>query len=562
MATGEPVRSFGDNGRVDLRAGLGRPVESLSISATSPGVIFEDLLIIGSSLSESLPAAPGDVRAYDVHSGELVWSFHTIPHPGEYGHDTWPEDAWTYAGAANSWSGISLDPQRGMVFFGTGSAADDFYGANRHGDNLFANSVVALDARSGKRRWHFQVVRHDTWDRDLPAPPALVTVQRDGKAVDAVAQITKSGHVFVLDRDSGESLFPLEERAVPVSRLPGEQLAARQVLPLKPAPFSRQVFDASTVTQRSPEATAAVREQLRELTTGDQFMPPDTKGQVVFPGFDGGGEWGGPAFDPQTGLLYVNANEMAWLLKMDEKQPLPAGARAADVYASLCASCHGAERQGGGGFPALLDIRERFDHVQITDLLRDGRGRMPSFAPFLEWQGRDAIAAYLLHGSNTPIEAALGADSPLFLKYRLSGYTMFTDPQGYPANSPPWGTLSAIDLNSGDFAWQVPLGVYPELEAKGLTDTGSQNYGGPVVTAGGLVFIAATLYDDRIRAFDKASGELLWQHALPAAGSATPAVYMADGRQFIVIAAGGNKFGGRQSGVYMAFALPEQQPAR
>lgn len=557
-STGKPIAAFGDAGRVDLRAGLGRPIDSVSISATSPGVVFGDLLILGSSVSETLPAPPGDVRAYDVHTGELAWSFHTIPHPGEYGHDTWPEDAWTYAGGANAWSGMSLDRERGMVFFGTGSAADDFYGANRIGDNLFANSIVALDASTGTRRWHFQVVRHDVWDRDLPAPPLLATVERDSKPVDAVVQITKSGHVFVLDRDTGASLFPLQEVPVEPSALPGESLAKTQVLPVLPKAFARQVFDESVVTDRSPEASAYVRRRLEEITTGGQFIPPGLRAQAVLPGFDGGGEWGGPAFDPETSLLYVNANEMPWLLQMSQKEPLPPGARAADVYDSLCASCHGDDGAGTADFPSVQNLAERMTHEQITDLLHKGRGRMPTFEAHLDWQGRDALAEYLLNGNNAAIDAALGADSPLFLRYRINGYPLFTDHEGYPAVKPPWGTLSAIDLNSGDFAWQIPLGEYPELAAEGLGNTGSQNYGGPVVTAGGLVFIAATLFDRRIRAFDKATGVLLWSHELPAAGVATPAVYESGGRQFIVISAGGGKFGGAQSGKYIAFALPEE----
>ncbi len=555
-ATGAPVETFGDGGRVDLREGLGRPVDSVGISATSPGVVFEDLVIMGSSLSESLPAAPGDVRAYDVHTGELRWSFHTIPHPGEYGHDTWPEDAWTYSGGANAWSGMSLDRERGMVFFGTGSASDDFYGANRHGDNLFANSIVALDARTGKRKWHFQVVRHDAWDRDLPAPPVLATVKRDGEPVDTVVQVTKSGHVFVLDRDSGESLFPLEAVPVSPSALPGEKLAETQWLPKVPAPFARQVFDEGTITDRSPEATANVRGQLEAITIGGQFIPPSTRAQAVFPGFDGGAEWGGPAFDPETSILYVNANEMPWLLKMEERQPLPAGARASQAYQLLCASCHGDDRQGTGEFPSLVDLDQRLDWEGFTDVLMTGRGRMPAFSPWFDWKGRDAMAAYLLEGRDVPIETALGADSPLFLRYRIAGYPLFTDHEGYPAVKPPWGTLSAINLDTGEFAWQVPLGEYPELVKQGMTNTGSQNYGGPVATAGGLVFIAATLFDHKLRAFDKATGEQLWEYELPAAGVATPAVFDVDGRQFIVISAGGGKFGGKQSGKYVAFALP------
>ena len=555
-ATGEPVTSFGDQGRVSLREGLGRPPETIGISATSPGVVYQDLLILGSAVSETLPAAPGDIRAWDVHSGELVWSFHTIPHPGETGHDSWPEEAWTYSGGANSWSGISLDRERGMVFFGTGSAADDFYGANRHGDNLFANSIVALDAATGKREWHFQVVRHDVWDRDLPAPPALVTVQRDGRPVDAIAQVTKSGHVFVLDRDSGESLFPLEEISTPPSRLPGEALAASQVLPLVPEPFARQVLDESQLTNRTPEAREHVLAQLADMNHGGQFIPPEIRPLALFPGFDGGAEWGGPAFDPESSLLYVNSNEMAWILRLEEKLPLPKGARASDVYQLICASCHGANREGNGEFPSLAALPAALDKHEIVSLLRDGRGRMPSFNSHLDTDGQYAMARFLLSGEDAELESAIGADSPLFLRFRNTGYPKFTDHEGYPAVKPPWGTLNAINLETGEYAWKIPLGEYPALVEQGHGVTGSQNYGGPVVTAGGLVFIAATSFDNKIRAFDKANGKLLWEYVLPAAGNATPAVYEADGRQFIVISAGGNKMGGPKSGIYLAFALP------
>lgn len=556
-ATGKPIKTFGVDGRVDMRVGLGRPAEQVGISATSPGVVFDDLVIMGSSLSETLPAAPGDVRAWNVHTGELAWSFHTIPHPGEFGHDTWPRDAWTYSGGANAWSGISLDRERGWVFFGTGSASDDFYGANRHGDNLFANSIVALDARTGERQWHFQVVRHDAWDRDLPAPPVLATVNRDGQPVDAVVQITKSGHVFVLDRQTGRSLFPLRNVAVKPSSLPGERLAETQVLPVLPKPFARQVFDESIITDRTPEAAANVREQLEGMDYGGQFIPPSTRPQVVLPGFDGGGEWGGPAFDPRSSMLYVNANEMPWLLQLEEKHPLPEGATASQAYTLLCAACHGDDRKGTGAFPSLENLGERMDWESLVGVLESGQGRMPAFASWLDWRARDVMAGWLLEGRDAPIESALGADSPLFLRYRIAGYPLFTDHEGYPAVKPPWGTLSAINLDTGEFAWQVPLGEYPELAAQGLRDTGSQNYGGPVVTAGGLVFIAATLFDHKIRAFDAATGEVLWQYEMPAAGVATPAVYEVDGRQFIAISAGGGKFGGKQSGRYMAFALPE-----
>jgi quinoprotein glucose dehydrogenase len=554
--TGKPIESFGDGGRVDLREGLGRPAASLGVAATSPGVVFDDLIIMGSAVSESLPAAPGHVRAYDVQSGELRWIFHTIPQPGEFGYDTWPPDAWGYLGGANSWGGMSVDRERGTVFFGTGSATYDFYGANRHGANLFANCLVALDAHSGKRLWHYQFVHHDVWDRDLPAAPALVTVERDGRRIDAVAQTTKTGHVFVFDRETGEPLFPIEEHPEPASRIPGEQLAATQPLPVKPPPFARQAYTEDMIPDRNPAVAAYVRQRLESLTVGGQFIPPDTKGQVLLPGFDGGGEWGGPAFDPETDLLYVNANEMPWLLQLRETEPLQESMPASAVYSQLCATCHGEDRQGSGGVPALTGIASRYGVDGLAALIRTGGSRMPAFAGWLDDRGAHGLAEFLIDGEDTTIRLKQ-ENFPLHLRYELKGYELFLDNEGYPAVKPPWGTLTAIDLDKGELAWQVPLGEYPQLVERGIRNTGSMNYGGPVVTAGGLLFIAATLFDNKIRAFDKTTGELLWEHVLPNAGAATPAVYEAAGREFVVIAAGGSKFGDEHSDMYVAFTLPE-----
>ncbi|HKJ02406.1 MAG TPA: PQQ-binding-like beta-propeller repeat protein, partial [Longimicrobiales bacterium] len=348
-ATGVPIPTFGKDGWVDLREGLGRPAEGLSVSASSPGVVYEDLLIMGSSVPESLPSAPGDIRAFDVNTGELRWSFHTIPHPGEIGYGTWPPDAWRIAGGANAWSGVTLDRGRGMVFAATGSASYDFYGANRLGDNLFANSVLALDARTGERIWHFQALHHDLWDRDFPAAPALVTVTRDGRPVDAVAQITKTGHVYLFERTSGTPLFPIEERAVPAGGMAGDRTSPRQPFPVLPPPFARQRLTEDELTRRTPAAHAAALATFNAYATEDPFSPPDTSGIIIFPGVDGGGEWGGPAFDPETGLLYVNSNEMAWLLKLVPQSD-------ESLYAATCASCHGADRRGTAIGPSLVDV--------------------------------------------------------------------------------------------------------------------------------------------------------------------------------------------------------------
>ena len=554
-ATGKLVPGFGDGGQIDLRQGLGRDPSGITIRATSPGIVYKDLLIMGSLVSEDLPSAPGDIRAYDVRTGKIRWSFHTMPHPGEFGYDTWPKDAWLYSGGVNNWAGMSIDAARGLVFVPTGSASFDFYGANRLGDDLFANSLLALKADTGERVWHFQVVKHDLWDRDLPAPPSLVTVKRNGRLVDAVAQSTKSGHLFVFDRETGAPLFPVEYRAVPASDVDGEVAAKMQVLPLKPPPFARQIFTEDMVTRRTPEAHDAAVKLLRQLRSAGQFVPPSFQGSVVFPGFDGGAEWGGGSFDPETGLFYVNANEMPFYQKVlprPEAQGGRMGSRA--IYLRNCAACHREDRAGTPPeFPALVGIASKRSAAEIASVIRSGSGRMPAFA-FLQDAAIEAVTQYLTTGEER--EVAVGA-SPAQLKYTVDGYNKILDVDGYPAVEPPWGTLNAINLDSGEIEWKIPLGEFPELAAKGMPNTGSENYGGPVATAGGLLFIGASIHDKKFHAFDKATGKLLWETLLPAAGNATPAIYEAGGRQFVVIAAGGGKWGAPSGGVYVAFALPQ-----
>jgi quinoprotein glucose dehydrogenase len=535
--------------RVDLREGLGREPGKQSYVLTSPGIVYRDLIIVGGRLPEALPAAPGDVRAYDVRTGKMRWIFHTIPHPGELGYDTWPAEAWTYTGAANNWAGMALDAQRGILYVPTGSAATDFYGADRVGDDLFANTLLALKADTGERIWHFQAVRHDLWDRDFPTPPLLVTVKHEGRAVDAVAQLSKQGWVYLFDRLTGMPLFPIEYRGYAASDVPGEVAAKEQGLPVKPAPYARQSLTEETLTQRTPAAHEWAVEQFRKMHSGT-FVPfsvgVDT---LIFPGFDGGAEWGGQAFDPTSGLLYVNANEMGWNAGLEETQ---AGGSARRLYNAQCATCHGDDMRGSPPqIPSVGDLAGRKTAAQIAGVIREGGGRMPGF-PALSPGDVNALADLLLSGANK--ELASGDSANARPRYRFKGYHRFLDPDGYPAIAPPWGTLSAINLNTGEYAWRIPFGEYPELADK---TTGSENYGGPIVTAGGLVFIAATNYDRKFRAFDKSTGKLLWETTLPMAGNATPITYELGGKQYLVIYATGGKSGkwGPSGGVYVAFTL-------
>ena len=553
--TGRPLAGFGDGGRIDLREGFrGRDPRTLSVGLNTPGVFYGDLLIIGSIVPEGLPSAPGDIRAFDVHTGRQQWAFHTIPHPGEFGYETWPKDAWTYTGGANAWSGLALDERRGLVYAATGSAAYDFYGGNRHGDNLFANTILCLRAATGERVWHFQAVRHDIWDRDFPAAPTLVTIERAGRAVDAVAQIAKNGRTYVFDRETGEPRFPMETVEVPASDVPGERTSPRQVLPALPPPFARQRFTEEMITTRTPEAHRAVRERWLGLRRSGEFEPPSEPGSILFPGMDGGAEWGGAAFDPAAGLLFVNANEMAWVVKL-AKREMPDGQPETSrvLYERHCAACHRSDFSGQPPeFPSLQGIAGRRDVDQILEATREGGGRMPPFKHLNRAVVR-AIVHYIVTGE--PVSVGAGIATPYDVPYTLDGDIRFTDPDGFPAITPPWGTLTAIDLNKGAIRWQVPLG---EMPGSGVENSGSENYGGPVVTASGLLFIGATNYDNKFRAFEAATGRLLWETSLPAAGNATPAVYEVAGRQFVVIGAGGGKWGAPSGGTYVAFSLPER----
>lgn len=579
---GQPVRSFGTNGEVDLRIGLGgkevfgHETANLAIRSTTPGVLFEDLLIMGSSVSEGGDAPPGYIQAINVVTGKLAWVFHTVPLPGEFGYETWSKDAYRKIGGANCWAGMVVDEKRGMVYAGTGSPSVDFYGGARVGKNLFANCVIALNAKTGKRIWHYQTVHHDLWDRDAPCPPNLIRVKHHGKMVDAVAQATKDGLIFVFDRDTGTPLFPVKETPVPIKpALPGEQPWPTQPIPVKPRPFANQELTAADITDRTPEAHAYVLDRFLNSKSGSKYLPPSLEGTLYY-GFGGGAEWGGNAADP-GGIIYQNSNNMLWWLKMRDTQKDDGitASKGSVLFNSNCAVCHAnnssttaTAKNTVQAYPDLSNISKRLSREQIAGILETGRGRMPSFQHIPVAERKELIDFLMkmekpantgkaddIHQSALQVKSVANSDFPYMPPFLNNGNVQFRDQDNYPAIKPLWGTLNAIDLNTGDYLWTVPLGEYPELKAKGMAPTGTENHGGPVVTAGGLVFIAAT-YDEKIRAFDSKTGEIIWEYKLPAGGFSTPITYMVNGKQYVAIAAGGTRYGLKPGGSYVAFALP------
>lgn len=564
--TGESVFTFGDSGRVSLKSGLGQTVEKKYVASRTPGTVFGDLIIMPLSLSEGSDAAPGNIQAFNIRTGELAWVFKTIPEPGEFGYDTWPEhaDRTTNVGAANNWAGMAVDQKRGIVYVPTGSAAFDFYGGARKGSNLFANTLLALNAKTGERIWHFQFVHHDILDRDAPAPPNLLTVTHDGKKIDAVAQVTKQGFVYLFNRETGEPLFPIEEVPQPASDIPGEEAWPTQPLPTKPLPYARQ-----TLRENDLNPYSSNRDSLLILFRKSRFEGPYTplsrQGSIVYPGLDGGAEWGGAAVDPD-GIMYLNSNEMGWLISLDERKPVKKNnvSPGQQVYAMHCSSCHGPERKGNAasGYPSLVNLDDRFERDHVLNVITKGKGMMPGFQRLTANEKKNLLAWLYGEKQSGTDERQPTADKKEVMgdqppDFKISGYTKFLDKDGYPGIRPPWGTLNAIDLNTGEFIWTKVFGSYPELEARGIPQTGSESYGGPVITASGLLFIAGTK-DKKFRAYNKATGELLWETTLPAAGFATPSTYEVDGRQYVVIACGGTKLGAEKGDSYVAFALSEK----
>lgn len=569
-STGKPVSSFGKDGRISLHDNLemNRDISDLRVTSTSAGMIYKDLIIMGSSLSEEEESAPGHIRAYDVYTGELKWLFKTIPAPGEKGYATWADpEAYKYVGSANAWGGFSLDEKRGILYASTGTANADYYGGKRRGDNLFGNSILALDAGTGKYIWHFQAIHHDLWDWDFPNAPALLTVKKDGKSIDALVQTSKQGYIYLLDRVTGKPVYPIVETPVPAkSDLDGEYPSPTQPIPTVIPAFARQGISEADLNKNIPDSSyQELVKRFRTFKSGPMFTPPSLEGTLVFPGLTGGGEWGGPSVDPETGIMYINANELPWIVTIaDNRVDKPVKKQQSNLeagtslYTKNCSGCHGADLKGSGNFPALVDLNTKYKTLDFKNLISSGRRMMPAFKNLSE-ADKTAIASYLLKNEALQKEVYIAEKKkkhPFYeVPYRLGGIKQFLTLEGYPAVSPPWGTLRAIDLNNGKVVWKETLGDHPDMKAKGI-HSGTENWGGSVVTAGGLVFIAATS-DEMFRAYNKKTGKLLFETKLPAGGYASPAIYSIKGKQYVVIACGGGKMKTKSSDTYVAFTLPD-----
>jgi len=555
--TGTLIKSFGDEGKVDLKKGLGRNIDNLAYGSRTPGIVYNDLIIMGSSVSESLPAAPGHIRAFNVLTGEQEWRFNTIPQPGEFGYESWPKDAYKDFGGANVWTGMALDDERGLVYYPTGSATFDYYGGDRLGDNLFANSLICLDASTGKRIWHYQTVHHDLWDYDLPTPPNLFTAKQDGKEIPAVALLTKQGYLFVFDRVTGEPLFPIEEIPVPTSTMPGEQTAKTQPRPSKPIPYVRETLSLDQLSDITPESKAEILAKYSSMEPHVPWRPGSlTKDTIVHPGMIGGTEWGGAAMD-NNGVLYFNSNESTAILTMIDATV--SGSRGETLYNQTCIACHGPDLTGGDAFgqvvPSLIGIKDRKSRAEIAKIIQFGGTTMPGFRHF---SGTDIFELMTFIGvpgqTGQHPENSDNSNSETSVRFIHTGNNIWRDSKGYPAIKPPWGNLNAIDLNTGEYLWKTTFGQFDELIEQGIPPTGRESFGGPILTASGLLFIGAS-FDNYLRAYDRNTGEELWRRKLPFGGYATPSTYTVNGKQFILIACGGGR-GSPSADLFVAYALP------
>ncbi|HUD48030.1 MAG TPA: PQQ-binding-like beta-propeller repeat protein [Candidatus Baltobacteraceae bacterium] len=540
--SGHLVTDFGEGGKVFLPGQTQREFGA----ATAAPVIFKKIIIVA--------GFEKDVWGFDVANGRLLWTFHSVPRPGEFGYDTWDK---TESYGANAWAGIALDEKRGIAFMTTGSPKPNFNGVRHRGKNLFANCLIALDARTGKRLWHFQEIRHDIWDLDISSPPTLATIKRDGRRIDVVAATSKIGNTLLLDRTSGKPIFPYRLRRAPTSDVPGEQTWPYQPDPVLPENFSKLEFTEADLTTRTEESAEYARSLFKSMRTG-WFMPVAEGRPTLYFDIDGGAEWTGTCVDAETGRLYVTANHIGWAITLfrDDDPPFDATTNETPgqkIFEATCAKCHGGNGLGVGMFPPLRGLRHRMSEEAIAKQIREGKNAMPA-NPQLTADQVNALVDFLLLRDRPESAAPARTERPI---YSVAGYPRFYDQEGYPANKPPWGTINCIDLNTGRLVWKKPLGEYPELAAKGMPITGTENYGGAIVTAGGLLFCSGTR-DNKIRAFDKTTGEELWAATLPYAGSAAPATYQIDGRQYVVVPATGVFHLGTPHGdAWVAFALPE-----